>query len=86
MDDETLRTAFAAHKAGETKFTRRMAIHLADMADMRPMSLVWRCEKLGLLKRGSWEWFKHNGGITKANIDQVRAETRELGAGKGGAA
>jgi len=76
MDDETLTAAFHAHKQGQAKFTRRMAIVLADMADMRPMSLVWRCEKLGLLKRGSWEWFRNNGGITKAQVDQVRAETR----------
>lgn len=74
MDDETLRAAFGAHKEGQTKFTRRMAITIADMADMRPMSLVWRLEKMGLLKRGSWEWFHHNGGITAEHIKEVRAE------------
>lgn len=74
MDDATLREAFRAHKEGQTKFTRRMAITLADMADMRPMSMVWRLEKMGLVKRGSWEWFKNNGGITADHIRQVREE------------
>lgn len=73
MDDDTLRTAFAAHSDGQTKFTRRMAIAIADMAEMRPMSLVWRLEKLGLIKSGSWDWFRDNGGITTAHMDEVRA-------------
>lgn len=77
MDDDALRAAFAAHKEGQTKFTRRMAIAIADMAQMRPMSLVWRLEKLGLLKRGSWEWFKANGGITHDHIVEVRADLHE---------
>lgn len=71
MDDATLRAAFHAHKEGQSKFTRRMAIALAQMADMRPMSLVWRLEKMGLLKAGSWDWFKNNGGITAGHIRQV---------------
>jgi len=79
MDDATLTAAYQAHRTaalaeGRTMFTRRMAIILADIADMRPMSLVWRLEKLGLLKRGSWEWFKANGGITRAQVEQVRDE------------
>lgn len=81
MDDETLRVAFGAHKEGQTKFTRRMAITIADMAGMRPMSLVWRLEKMGLLKRGSWEWFKHNGGITPHNVKEVRADRAAAGIG-----
>ena len=74
MGDDDLRAAFAAHKQGATKFTRRMAIAIAEMADMRPMSLVWRLEKMGLLKRGSWEWFQANGGITREHIEEVRAD------------
>ena len=33
MDDATLRAAFKAHAEGQPKFTRRMAIVIADMAD-----------------------------------------------------
>lgn len=76
MDNEALAAALQAHKAGQTKFTRRMAIIIADMAEMKPMSLVWRLEKTGLLKRGSWEWFRNNGGITRAHIDEVRADLK----------
>lgn len=72
LDEETLRTAFKAHAEGQTHFTRRMAVKIADMADMKPMSLVWRLEKMGLLKPGSWEWFQENGGITSADVEQVR--------------
>ena len=78
MDDDTLRAAFHAHKEGQTKFTRRMAITIADMAFMPPMSLVWRLEKMGLLKRGSWEWFKFNGGITVDHIREVRADNAKM--------
>lgn len=74
MDDDTLRAAFHAHADGQANFTRRMAITIADMAEMKPMSLVWRLEKMGLLKRGSFEWFKANGGITAENIKDVRAD------------
>jgi hypothetical protein len=74
IDDHTLTVAFKAHAEGQSHFTRRMAITLADMADMRPLSLVWRLEKLGLLKRGSWDWFKMNGGITRDHIMEVRAD------------
>lgn len=74
LDDDTLRAAFAAHKEGSTKFTRRMAIAIARMADMKPMSLVWRLEKMGLLKRGSWDWFRINGGITAAHIAECQKD------------
>lgn len=68
-----LSAAFAAHTAGSTVFTRRMAIALADMDATTPRQLVLRCERLGLLKPGSWEWFSDNGGITPAQVEEVRA-------------
>jgi hypothetical protein len=71
MDPDSLRAAFKAHTDGQEKFTRRMAIHIAHMAGMKPMSLVWRLEKMGLLKRGSWDWFNVNGGITKDQVNEV---------------
>jgi len=73
IDNDVLRAAFAAHAEGKPKFTRRMAITIADLFGVNPMSMVWRLEKMGLIKRGSWEWFKMNGGITAANIKEVRA-------------
>lgn len=76
MDMDVLTAAFNSHKAGQTKFTRRMAIALAAMDGTTPKQLVLRCERLGLLKEGSWDWFAANGGITHDHIDQVRTEMK----------
>jgi hypothetical protein len=73
MDEITLRAAFAAHTEGQTKFTRRMAITIADMAGETPRGIVLRLERMRLLKPGSWEWFAENGGIKPEQIREVRA-------------
>ena len=73
MSDDDLRAALEAHKDGSGKFTRRMAINIGDFFDMKPMSLVWKMEKASILKRGSYDWFKENGGITKDHIAEARA-------------
>jgi hypothetical protein len=72
MDDATLETAFLAHTEGQTKFTRRMAIAMATMARETPRQIVLRLERMRLLKDGSWDWFVENGGITKAQIEEVK--------------
>jgi hypothetical protein len=69
--EHDLRAAFQAHTNGASKFTRRMAIHIGHFAGVDPMAVVWRLEKMQMLKRGSWDWFKANGGITKAHIDEA---------------
>lgn len=71
MDTDSLTSAFKSHTEGNERFTRRMAIGLANMDDTTPRQLVLRCERLGLLKRGSWDWFVANGGITKEQIAEV---------------
>lgn len=74
MDDADLRAAFKAHTEGQTTFTRRMAITIADMAGETPRGLVLRLERMGLLKSGSWDWFVANGGIRPDHIRTVRYE------------
>lgn len=74
MDMGTLTAAFKSHTEGSTKFTRRMAVWLADMDGTTPRQLVQRCERLGLLKEGSWDWFVENGGITGEHIKQAHEE------------
>lgn len=79
MDAEVFRAAFEAHTAGRVRgepnfFTRRMAIILAEMDGTNPRDAVLRCEDLGLLKVGAWSWFVQNGGITPAQVEQVRLE------------
>lgn len=71
---DELEAAFRAHTAGETNFTRRMAINIGDFLGLTPMAVVWKLEKRGLIKSGSWEWFKINGGITKTHIAEARAD------------
>lgn len=79
MDADVFCSAFEAHTAGRVRgepnfFTRRMAIILAAMDGTTPREAVRRCEQLGLLKAGAWSWFARNGGITVAQIEQVRSE------------
>jgi hypothetical protein len=71
LDMDTLTAAFKSHTEGSTKFTRRMAIALATMDGTTPRQLVTRCERLGLLRSGSWDWFVENGGITSEHIRAV---------------
>ena len=85
MDDRDLTAAFEAHKQtaplgehGKRMFTRRIAITLADMADISVKSLVHRCERLGLCKPGAWNWFRQNGGFTKEHFEQTRNERRSI--------
>lgn len=73
MDETALRAAFAAHIKGQEKFTRRMAIVIADQFGTTPRDIVNRLENLGLLRAGSWAWFKRNGGITRAHVAEARA-------------
>lgn len=73
-----LKTVFDIHKAGQTKFTRRMAINIADWFNVPVRDLIHQLERDGIVKNGTWDWFQANGGITRANIDQVR-EDRKAG-------
>jgi len=76
MNDEDLRAAFEAHKAGSTKFTRRMAINMADFFDVSVKQLVGRLEEIGLVKVGAWKWFQRNGGFTRQHYEEVRKDRR----------
>lgn len=72
--DDDLRLAFRAHTEGQTHFTRRMVIAIALMFGMTPKQVVVQCEALGLCRRGSWAWFATHGGITRRQINAVRAQ------------
>lgn len=74
MNDSDLTAAFNAHKEGQTKFTRRMAINIADFFDVSVKTVVLRLELLGLIKNGSWDWFIANGGFSKENYAEARAD------------
>lgn len=72
MDMDAFTAAFRSHVTGREKFTRRMAIALAGMDGTSPKQAVLRCERLGLLKQGTWDWFAANGGITSDHIREAR--------------
>ena len=74
MDDDALRSAFLAHTTGHAKFTRRMAITMANNAGVTPRQMILRLERSGLLRPGSWDWFAENGGITKEQVAEVTAD------------
>jgi hypothetical protein len=74
LNHEELAVLFNLHTADASHFTRRMAIRMADMDGTTPKDLVLRLERNNLLKRGSWDWFSANGGITRDQIEQVRSE------------
>lgn len=73
-DDAALIAAFEAHTAGQTKFTRRMAINIGDHFGMTPKQAVTRLEQLKALKDDAWSWFRQNGGITRAHVAEARAD------------
>ena len=79
LDDDAVRVAFASHRDeaaanGEKVFSRRRIIALADFFGVKPMAMVWRLEKLKLLARGAYGWFKANGGITSDHVWEARVD------------
>lgn len=57
--------------AGSARLTRRHIIILAHYFGVSREAIVRRLEELGLVKRGSWDWFEDNGGITDEQARQV---------------
>lgn len=56
--------AFNRIVAGSTSVTRRHVILLAHQFHISRQACVRRLEKLSLVKRGTWDWFEANGGIS----------------------
>lgn len=57
--------------AGSSRLTRRHIIILAHYFGVSREAVVRRIEELGLVKRGTWDWFEENGGITDEQAKQV---------------
>lgn len=56
---------------GSTHLTRRHIILLANFFGVSRQAMVMRLEDLGLTKKGTWDWFVDNGGITDDQVRQV---------------
>lgn len=60
---------------GASHLTRRHIILLAHFFGVSRQAMVMRLEELGLTKKGTWDWFKDNGGITDEQVRQVLGAT-----------
>lgn len=72
MTSDELTTVFKMHTVGQTTFTHRMAILMADWFNDTPKGITLKLESAKLIPEGSWDWFCANGGITVDHIRQVR--------------
>ena len=59
------------HPRCASQLTRRHVILLAYTFGVSREALVRRLEALNLTKRGTWDWFQANGGITNEQARQV---------------
>jgi Zn-dependent peptidase ImmA (M78 family)/DNA-binding XRE family transcriptional regulator len=57
--------------AGSDRLNRRPAIVLAHFFGVSREAMIRRLEELELVKPGTWDWFKSNGGITDEQAKQV---------------
>ena len=62
---------------GSTHLTRRHVILLANFFGVSRQAMVMRLEDLGLTKKGTWDWFVDNGGITDDQVRQVLGNAAE---------
>jgi Zn-dependent peptidase ImmA (M78 family)/DNA-binding XRE family transcriptional regulator len=56
---------------GSSHLTRRHIIVLSHLFGVSRQAMVLRLEELGLTKKGTWDWFTDNGGITDEQARQV---------------
>jgi Zn-dependent peptidase ImmA (M78 family) len=62
---------FESLKAGKDRVTRPLVIMLAHQYHISREACVRRLEELDLVKKGTWDWFKANGGITDKHAFEV---------------
>ncbi len=66
-----VRQKFQEVTAGAKRLTRRHVIVLAHFFGVSREAIVRRLEELGLAKKGTWDWFESNGGITDQQARNV---------------
>ena len=75
----TVAARFQDLTAGAPRFTRRHVILLAHAFGVSREAMVRRLEELDLVKRGTWNWFEANGGITDGQAREVLGESASPG-------
>lgn len=78
-----VRQRFAEITAGQSHLTRRHVILLAHAFGVSREAIVRRLEELGLARKGTWEWFISNGGISDKDVAQVLGEEPDRPSYKG---
>lgn len=63
--------------AGAPNFSRRHVIVLSHAFGVSREAMVRRLEELGLIRRGAWDWFQDNGGITAEQVREVLGESSD---------
>ena len=71
MPRKELYLAFKDITAGQSHLTRRHIIILSDMFKVSREAIVKRLEELSIAKKGTWDWFVENGGITDVQFENV---------------
>ena len=74
----TVAQKFQDLTAGGSHLTRRHVIVLAHAFGVSREAMVRRLEEVGLVKRGTWDWFESNGGITNEQANQVLGQQADL--------
>lgn len=69
--------SFRQLTAGAEMLTRRHVILLAHQHHISREACVRRLEELGLVKKGTWDWFERNGGITDKNAKAVLGDVAQ---------
>ena len=78
MPARPVRERFLEITAGQSHFTRRHIILLAHAFGVSREALTRRLEELELAKKGTWNWFVSNGGISDDHAREVLGDTADL--------
>ena len=68
--------------AGQTRLTRRHIIILANYFGVSREAITRRLEELELVRKGTWNWFEDNGGITDVQAEEVLGKSYKKYLGK----
>lgn len=71
---KSFEVSFRQLTAGAERLTRRHIILLAHQHHISREACIRRLEELGLARKGTWDWFEKNGGITDKDAKAVLGE------------
>ncbi|WP_417625292.1 ImmA/IrrE family metallo-endopeptidase [Paremcibacter congregatus] len=74
MPSRSILQKFQEVTSGATQFTRRHVIILAHTFGVSRQLIIHRLEELKAVKKGTWDWFHMNGGISDEQAKEVLGE------------